>query len=63
MDKALSAKCNYPAYTFFIDYNGDVQMWSHDWAKKYLLGNVGKNKIIDIWLNDKYSLARKKLLT
>lgn len=62
LNKALNAKCNYPAYTFFIDYNGDVQMCSHDWAKKYLLGNVGKNKIIDIWLNDKFSTARKKLL-
>ena len=33
LKKALSSVCNYPAYTFFIDYNGDVQMCSHDWAK------------------------------
>ena len=31
--EALKQVCNYPAYTFFIDYNGDVQMCSHDWAK------------------------------
>ena len=24
--KAVSKKCNYPSYTFFIDYNGDVLM-------------------------------------
>lgn len=59
---ALNAKCNYPAYTFFIDYNGDVQMCSHDWAKKFIAGNVKSKKIIDIWLDKKFEMARKKLL-
>ena len=36
LKKSLNAICNYPAYTFFIDYNGDVQMCSHDWAKNML---------------------------
>lgn len=62
LKKSLNKKCNYPAYTFFIDYNGEVQMCSHDWAKKYVLGNVNKQNIIDIWLNQKFQLARKKLL-
>ena len=59
---ALNKTCNYPAYTFFIDYNGDVQMCSHDWAKKYINGNVKKQKIKDIWLGHKFEYARKKLL-
>jgi radical SAM protein with 4Fe4S-binding SPASM domain len=59
---ALNAKCNYPAYTFFIDYNGDVQMCSHDWAKKFIAGNIKSKKIIDIWLDKKFEMARKKLL-
>lgn len=63
LKKSLKKKCNYPAYTFFIDYNGEVQMCSHDWAKKYILGNVNKDKIIDIWLNKKFQFARKKLLS
>ena len=42
--KALNKVCNYPAYTFFIDYNGDVQMCSHDWAKKYVIGNINNEK-------------------
>ena len=25
LKQSLVQKCNYPAYTFFIDYNGDVQ--------------------------------------
>jgi len=60
--KALNKVCNYPAYTFFIDYNGDVQMCSHDWAKKYVIGNMKNDKIENIWLSQKYKLARKKLL-
>ena len=59
----LKAVCTYPAYTFFIDYNGDVQMCSHDWGKKYILGNVSKQSIIDIWCNKKFDLARKNLLS
>jgi radical SAM protein with 4Fe4S-binding SPASM domain len=59
---ALNKVCNYPAYTFFIDYNGDVQMCSHDWAKKYINGNVKNQKIKDIWLGHKFEYARKKLL-
>ena len=61
--EALKQVCNYPAYTFFIDYNGDVQMCSHDWAKKYVLGNVKNSKIEDIWLNKKYKFAREQLLS
>tara|TARA_A100001011_G_C14244871_1_gene815051 strand:+ start:672 stop:1574 length:903 start_codon:yes stop_codon:yes gene_type:complete len=63
LKKSLNSKCNYPAYNFFIDYNGDVQMCSHDWAKKFIAGNVKKQKIIDIWLNQKFQFARKKLLS
>ncbi len=62
LTKSLNAKCNYPAYTFFIDYNGDVQMCSHDWAKKFIAGNVKSKKIIDIWMDKKFEIARKKLL-
>ena len=62
VNKALSAICNYPAYTFFIDYNGDVQMCSHDWAKKFIAGNVKDEKIIDIWLNKNFKRARDNLL-
>ena len=61
--KALNKVCNYPAYTFFIDYNGDVQMCSHDWAKKYVIGNVNNDKIESIWLSQKYKFAREKLLS
>ena len=62
LQEPLNLRCNYPAYTFFIDYNGDIQMCSHDWGKKYVIGNLKESKILDIWLNKKYQFARKKLL-
>ena len=37
-------------------------MCSHDWGKEYILGNVKKEKILDIWKNKKYERARKQLL-
>lgn len=62
LEKSLHTKCNYPAYTFFVDYNGDVLMCSHDWGKKYILGNLKQQTILDIWLSNKFLLARKLLL-
>ena len=38
-------------------------MCSHDWAKKYVFGNVKNSKIEDIWLNKKYKFAREQLLS
>ncbi|MDC1014822.1 SPASM domain-containing protein [Candidatus Pelagibacter sp.] len=58
----LKAKCTYPAYTFFIDYNGDVLTCSHDWGKEMIMGNLNKNNIFEIWTGKKFSFARKQLL-
>ena len=60
LTKSLNAKCNYPAYTFFIDYNGDVLMCSHDWGKKNILGNLNKNTLIEIWTSQLSKVSRKK---
>jgi radical SAM protein with 4Fe4S-binding SPASM domain len=59
--KKLEKKCFYPSYKFFLDYNGDVLMCSHDWGKKNILGNLKNNKLLDIWLSNKTREARKKL--
>ncbi len=53
--------CNYPSYTFFVDYNGDVLMCSHDWGKKNILGNLNNNTILDIWLSENAKKSRKNL--
>ena len=61
MKKKLEKKCFYPSYKFFLDYNGDVLMCSHDWGKKNILGNLKKEKFLDIWLCKKSEEARNKL--
>lgn len=57
----LKLKCFYPSYKFFIDYNGDVLMCSHDWGKKNILGNLNNQSLKEIWLSKKSLDARKKL--
>ena len=62
LQKTMDDPCNYPAYSFFMDYNGDVLMCSHDWGKKNILGNFKKQKLKEIWLNEKSNESRKKLI-
>lgn len=57
----IKSSCNYPGYKFFLDYNGDVLMCSHDWGKKNILGNLKTQSLKEIWLSEKSMEARKKL--
>ena len=43
LKQKLNKPCFYPAYNFFMDYNGDVLMCAHDWGKKRILGNFKKS--------------------
>lgn len=61
LKKKLNKKCFYPSYTFFMDYNGDVLMCAHDWGKKNILGNLNKEKFLDIWLSKKAKQNRNLL--
>jgi radical SAM protein with 4Fe4S-binding SPASM domain len=60
-EKKLNKTCFYPSYKFFLDYNGDVLMCSHDWGKKNILGNLKKDKFLNIWLSQNSKIARNKL--
>ena len=62
LKKSLKKTCNYPSYTFFIDYNGDVLMCSHDWGKKNILGNLNKKSFIEIWTSQVSNMSRKGLI-
>lgn len=57
----LKAKCNYPHYTFFMDYQGDVLICPHDWGKKSVAGNLNNESFLEIWSGKKFDLYREKL--
>jgi radical SAM protein with 4Fe4S-binding SPASM domain len=57
----LKKPCYIPSYTFFLDYQGDVLMCPHDWGKKAILGDLNKEKLIDIWFSKKFMGIRKML--
>ena len=61
LKESLNKPCYIPAYTFFLDYQGDVLMCPHDWGKKVILGNLKNEKLLDIWFKDRSMKIRKKL--
>ena len=61
LEQSLKNPCYIPSYTFFLDYQGDVLMCPHDWGKKIILGNLNKEKLIDIWFSKKSMNIRKLL--
>jgi radical SAM protein with 4Fe4S-binding SPASM domain len=61
LKKSIKEPCYYPSYNFFIDYNGDVLMCSHDWGKKNILGNLNKDTILDIWMSENAKKSRFNL--
>jgi radical SAM protein with 4Fe4S-binding SPASM domain len=61
LKEPLNKPCYIPSYTFFLDYQGDVLMCPHDWGKKIILGNLNKEKLIDIWFNEKSMKIRMML--
>ena len=61
LKEPLKKPCYIPSYTFFLDYQGDVLMCPHDWGKKVILGDLNKEKFLDIWFSKKFMKIRKML--
>ena len=61
LKEPMKKPCYIPSYTFFLDYQGDVLMCPHDWGKKVILGDLNKEKLLDIWFNNKSMQVRKML--
>lgn len=61
LKKPMDNSCYIPSYTLFFDYLGDVLICPHDWGKKIILGNLKREKLIDIWFKEKSMKIRKKL--
>ncbi len=62
LNEPLKTVCNYPAYQFFMDYNGDVLLCAHDWGKKMIIGNLNNKDFMELWTARSIMLARKRLL-
>ena len=54
----LTRVCYYPYYSFVLDLNGDMLLCSHDYSKKYIIGNVIKNSIWSLWTSEKLQQIR-----
>ena len=61
LKEPLKKPCHIPSYTFFLDYQGDVLMCPHDWGKKIILGNLIKDKFLNIWFS-KQSMRIRNML-
>ena len=61
LTEPLKKPCYIPSYTFFLDYQGDVLMCPHDWGKKGIVGDLNKEKLIDIWFSKRFMGIRKTL--
>ena len=57
----LRAPCNYPHYTFFMDYQGDVLLCPHDWGKKLVVANLNHSSFREAWLGKILVKARERL--
>jgi radical SAM protein with 4Fe4S-binding SPASM domain len=57
----IKKQCFYPFYMVMLDVAGNVTICSHDWAKRYVVGNFKTDHIYDIWVGQKFETARKKL--
>lgn len=58
----VTKPCNYPLYYMYINHNGDTYLCPQDWSKKYILGNVFSNHLMDVWKDLSYQKYRKVLL-
>ena len=61
LSEPLKKPCYIPAYSFFLDYQGDVLICPHDWGKKIILGNLNTSNILDIWFSSKAMSIRRML--
>jgi radical SAM protein with 4Fe4S-binding SPASM domain len=61
LTEPLKAPCNYPHYTFFMDYLGDVLLCPHDWGKKKIVGNMNDSDFLNIWNTPQMTALRNRL--
>lgn len=54
--------CAIPWITLNVKADGDLVVCSHDYHNRYPIGNIGKDKLVDVWNNQKAKYLRKSLI-
>lgn len=57
----LQRACCYPFYMIKMDLNGDVLVCSHDWQKRFVVGNILKESLWDLWKGKRLNSLRLAL--
>ena len=61
ISEPLKRRCFYPFYSIVVDYDGAVLLCTHDWGKKFIVGNVNHQTIHALWDNDRIKKVRESL--
>lgn len=57
----LKRRCFYPFYSMVVDYDGSVLLCTHDWGKKFIVGNLNHQTIHELWDNNRIRQVRESL--
>lgn len=57
----IKVVCTRPFREYNVFYNGDVPLCCVDWKGKYIIGNIMKTKMEEIWESPLYNATRKIL--
>jgi radical SAM protein with 4Fe4S-binding SPASM domain len=60
-DSPLHKTCTFPFREMVIRFNGDVNICCLDFASEYVIGNVSRNTIEELWYHDNFNSVRKFL--
>lgn len=60
--KLVGTQCFYPFYKLFVDWNADVLFCSNDWSREIIVGNLLKQSVEEVWMNDKMKEIRLQLI-
>ncbi|PHM16461.1 MAG: radical SAM protein [Sulfuricurvum sp. PD_MW2] len=61
LELPLKKVCYYPFYMVKIDFNGDMDICSHDWQKKFVVGNVNTSSVWELWTSDRLHKFKERL--
>jgi len=57
----LQRVCYYPFYMIKVDLNGDVLVCSHDWQKRFVVGNILKESVWNLWKGQRLNSLKTSL--